>query len=51
MESSVKLKRYARPYAYRLVIVEGMRSSPLPKIICAQNMEQLEEVFDDRICY
>ena len=31
------------------VIVEGMRSSPLPKIICAQNMEQLEEVFDDRV--
>ncbi|HPY97143.1 MAG TPA: molybdopterin-guanine dinucleotide biosynthesis protein B [Candidatus Cloacimonadota bacterium] len=31
------------------VIVEGIKESPLPKIICAQNEEQLIELFDDRV--
>ncbi|HOD55551.1 MAG TPA: molybdopterin-guanine dinucleotide biosynthesis protein MobB [Candidatus Cloacimonadota bacterium] len=31
------------------VVVEGMKSAPLPRILCANSLEQLEEQFDDLV--
>ena len=31
------------------VVVEGMESAPLPKIICAENKEQLDELVDGTV--
>ncbi len=31
------------------VVVEGMKSAPLPKIICAENKEQLDELVDGTV--
>lgn len=31
------------------VVVEGMQESPLPKILCANNMDDLEKMFDNTV--
>lgn len=31
------------------LIIEGMKIAPVPKILCAENTEQLEELFDDTV--
>lgn len=31
------------------LIIEGMKDAPLPKILCAENIEQLEELYDDTV--
>ncbi len=31
------------------VLVEGMKSAPLPKILCAQSEDQLDELFDETV--
>jgi len=31
------------------LIIEGLRSAPVPKILCAETIDQLEELYDDTI--
>lgn len=31
------------------LIIEGMKSAPVPKILCADSIEQLEELYDDTV--
>jgi len=31
------------------LIIEGMKAAPVPKILCAENTDQLEELFDDTV--
>ncbi len=31
------------------LIIEGMKDAPVPKILCAENLEQLEELYDDTV--
>jgi molybdopterin-guanine dinucleotide biosynthesis adapter protein len=31
------------------LIIEGMKSAPVPKILCAEDIDQLEELFDDTV--
>lgn len=31
------------------LIIEGMKDAPVPKILCAESTEQLEELFDDTV--
>ncbi|MFO7659707.1 MAG: molybdopterin-guanine dinucleotide biosynthesis protein B [Candidatus Cloacimonadaceae bacterium] len=31
------------------LIIEGMKSAPVPKILCAESAEQLEELYDDTV--
>lgn len=31
------------------LIIEGMKEAPIPKILCAENTDQLEELYDDTV--
>ncbi len=31
------------------LIIEGMKDAPVPKILCAESLEQLEELYDDTV--
>lgn len=31
------------------LVIEGMKDAPVPKILCAENLEQLEELYDDTV--
>jgi molybdopterin-guanine dinucleotide biosynthesis protein B len=31
------------------LIIEGMKDAPVPKVLCAENIEQLEELYDDTV--
>lgn len=47
--TSLSLKEIIQLIHCDYLIIEGMKEAPVPKILCAESIEQLEELYDDTV--